>query len=125
MEFGSFDIIVGMDWLSLNRVEVICFEKMLRIPLTNDHMLELSWLTWWKERDKIKIQDVPVVKEYPDVFPDNLPGFPPARPVEFRIDLVPRATPVAKPPYRLAPSEMQELSSQLHEFLDKGFIRPS
>ena len=59
-----------------------------------------------KEKDKKKIQDVPVVKEYPEVFPEDLPGLPPARPVEFRIDLVPGATPVAKSPYRLAPSEM-------------------
>ncbi|KAD7116963.1 hypothetical protein E3N88_04231 [Mikania micrantha] len=63
--------------------------------------------------------------EYPEVFPEDLPGLPPARPVEFLIDLVPGATPIAKSPYRLAPSEMQELSNQLQELLDKGFIRPS
>ncbi|KAD6118987.1 hypothetical protein E3N88_10258 [Mikania micrantha] len=65
------------------------------------------------------------LKEYPEEFPEDLQGLPPARPVEFRIDLVPGATPVAKSPYRLAPSEMQELSNQLQELLDKGFIRPS
>ncbi|KAD5802646.1 hypothetical protein E3N88_14006 [Mikania micrantha] len=86
MELGSFDIIVGMDWLSFNQVEVICSEKLLRIPL---------------------------------------PSLPPVRPVEFRIDLILGATPVAKSPYRLAPSGMQEFSNQLQELLDKGFIRPS
>ena len=71
------------------------------------------------------ISDVPVVCDFTDVFPKDLPGLPPPRSVDFRIDLVPGATPVARAPYRLAPSEMQELSSQLLELLDKGFIRPS
>ncbi|KAD4180404.1 hypothetical protein E3N88_28995 [Mikania micrantha] len=72
-----------------------------------------------------KIQDVPIVRDYADVFPNDLPGLPPERSVQFRIDLIPGATLVAKSPYRLAPSEMQELSNQLQELLDKGFIRPS
>ena len=71
------------------------------------------------------IDQIPVVSEYPDVFPDELPGIPPERQVEFRIDLVPGAAPIARTPYRLAPPEMQELSTQLQELLDKGFIRPS
>ncbi|KAL8260217.1 hypothetical protein R6Q59_028170 [Mikania micrantha] len=153
MELGSFEIIIGMDWLSLNRVEIVCSEKLLRIPMANGEVLEVRgdqakrsvkiiscikarkclqkkcvvFLAHMmeKQKDKIKIQDVPVVKEYPEVFPDDLPGLPPARPVEFGIDLVPGATPVAKSPYRLAPSEMQELSNQLQELQDKGFIRPS
>ncbi|GJV07443.1 putative reverse transcriptase domain-containing protein [Tanacetum coccineum] len=61
----------------------------------------------------------------PEVFPDDLPGLPPSRQVEFKIDLVPGAAPVARAPYRLAPSEMKELSEQLKELLEKGFIRPS
>ncbi|GKG48288.1 hypothetical protein Tco_0510173, partial [Tanacetum coccineum] len=60
-----------------------------------------------------------------EVFPEDLSGLPPQRQVEFRIDLVSGATPVAKSPYRLATSEMQELSAQLQELQDKGFIRPS
>ena len=59
------------------------------------------------------------------MFPEELPGIPPERQVEFRIDLVPGAAPIAKAPYRLAPPEMQDLSMQLQELLDKGFIRPS
>ncbi|KAJ9547488.1 hypothetical protein OSB04_020031 [Centaurea solstitialis] len=77
------------------------------------------------EARKKTVAEVPVVSEYPDVFPDDLPGIPPERQVEFRIELVPGATPVAKAPYRLAPPEMMELSKQLGELLDKGFIRPS
>jgi len=79
-----------------------------------------------EKKDKEKnVSDVPVVRDFPKVFPEDLPGPPPPRPVDFRIDLIPGATPVAKSPYRLAPSEMQELSSQLQELLEKGFIRPS
>ncbi|GJX40499.1 putative reverse transcriptase domain-containing protein [Tanacetum coccineum] len=84
---GSFDVIVGMDWLSNQKVVIVCHEKIVRI----------------------------LVKE----------GLPPQRQVEFRIFLIPGATPVAKSPNRLAPSEMQELSEQLQELQDKGFIRPS
>ncbi|GKC50099.1 hypothetical protein Tco_1072844 [Tanacetum coccineum] len=68
---------------------------------------------------------VPVIRDFPKVFPEELPGLPPSRQVEFRIDLVLRAAPVARAPYRLAPSEMKELSVQLQELLEKGFIRPS
>ena len=71
------------------------------------------------------VEEVPIVREFPDVFPEELPGVPPERQVEFHIDLIPGAAPIAKAPYRLAPPEMQELSSQLQELLGKGFIRPS
>nr|GFC35995.1 putative reverse transcriptase domain-containing protein [Tanacetum cinerariifolium] len=72
-----------------------------------------------------RLEDVPIVREFPEVFPEDLPGIPPARPVEFQIDLVPGAVPVARAPYRLALSEMKELAKQLQELSDKGFIRPS
>nr|GEW36694.1 putative reverse transcriptase domain-containing protein [Tanacetum cinerariifolium] len=72
-----------------------------------------------------QLEDVPVVRDYPEVFPKDLPGLPPTRPVEFQIDLIPGAAPVARAPYRLAPSEMKELSEQLQELFEKGFIRPS
>ncbi|GJV92803.1 putative reverse transcriptase domain-containing protein [Tanacetum coccineum] len=72
-----------------------------------------------------QIKDAPIVLDFPEVFPEDLPGLPPARPVEFQIDLIPRVAPVARAPYRLAPSEMKELLKQLQELSDKGFIRPS
>ncbi|GJZ20191.1 retrovirus-related pol polyprotein from transposon 17.6 [Tanacetum coccineum] len=72
-----------------------------------------------------RLEDVPIVRDFPDVFPEDLQGLPPTRQVEFRIDLVPGAAPVARAPYRLAPSKMKELSEQLKELSDKGFIRPS
>ncbi|GJX06904.1 putative reverse transcriptase domain-containing protein [Tanacetum coccineum] len=75
--------------------------------------------------DVIKLEDIVVVRNFPEVFPDDLPRLPPSREFEFRINLILRAMPVAKSPYHLAPSEMEELSSQLRELQDKGFIRPS
>ncbi|KAI3797604.1 hypothetical protein L1987_32864 [Smallanthus sonchifolius] len=78
-----------------------------------------------KDVKEKSIQDIPIIREFPEVFPKDLSGLPPVRQVEFRIDLMPGANPVARAPYRLAPSEMQELASQLQELSDKGFIRPS
>ncbi|KAJ9539281.1 hypothetical protein OSB04_032014 [Centaurea solstitialis] len=78
-----------------------------------------------KEGKEKQIQNFPVVRDYPEVFPEELPGLPPHKQVEFHIDLVQGAAPVAKSLYRLTPSEMQELSNQLQELLDKGFIQPS
>ncbi|GKD41820.1 putative reverse transcriptase domain-containing protein, partial [Tanacetum coccineum] len=78
-----------------------------------------------KELKEKLLGDVPVIRDSPEVFPEELPGLPPPRQVEFRIDLIPGAAPVARAPYRLAPSEMKELSKQLQELLEKGFIRPS
>ncbi|GKC02953.1 putative reverse transcriptase domain-containing protein [Tanacetum coccineum] len=75
--------------------------------------------------EKKSAKDIPVVNEFLNVFPEDLSGIPPERQVEFRIDLIPGATPFAKTPYCLAPSEMKELMSQLQELLDKGFIHPS
>ncbi|GJU62185.1 hypothetical protein Tco_1244020 [Tanacetum coccineum] len=88
----------------------------------------LAQVTSKKAEDKSeekRLEDVPIVREFPEVFPEELPGLPPTRQVEFQIDLVPGAAPVARAPYRLAPAEMQELSTQLQELSDRGFIRPS
>ncbi|GJR90936.1 putative reverse transcriptase domain-containing protein [Tanacetum coccineum] len=73
-----------------------------------------------KKSDEKRLEDIPVVREFPKVFPKDLPGLPPIRQVEFQIDLIPGATPVARAPYRLAPSKMQELSNQLQELADRG-----
>ncbi|GJV71311.1 putative reverse transcriptase domain-containing protein [Tanacetum coccineum] len=75
--------------------------------------------------EKKRLEDVPIVRDFPDVSPKDLPGLPPTRQVEFQIDLVHGAAPIARAPYRLALSEMKELSEQLKELSDKGFIRPS
>ncbi|GKE64900.1 hypothetical protein Tco_1519061 [Tanacetum coccineum] len=88
----------------------------------------LAHVTTKEVEDKSKekrLEDVPIVQDFLKVFPENLPGIPPARQVKFRIDLIPGAAPIARVPYRLAPSEMKELLDQLKEISDKGFIRPS
>nr|GEZ72365.1 reverse transcriptase domain-containing protein [Tanacetum cinerariifolium] len=72
--------------------------------------------------DEKRLEDIPVVKEFLDIFPKDLPGLSPIRQVEFQIDLISGTTPIARAPYRLAPSEMQELSNQLQELIDRGFI---
>ncbi|GKF82013.1 hypothetical protein Tco_0243669, partial [Tanacetum coccineum] len=78
-----------------------------------------------KKPDKKRLEDISVIREFPEVFPEDLPGLPPVCQVEFQIDLIPGATPIARETYRLASSEMQELSNQLQELSDRGFIRPS
>ncbi|GJW65385.1 putative reverse transcriptase domain-containing protein [Tanacetum coccineum] len=126
---GSFDVIIGMDWLSNYKAEIIFHEKVVRIPLLDGNMLRVLG-----ERPKEKVrflmgvkkqEEIVVVRDFPKVFSDDLSGLPPIWEIEFQIKLIPEATPVAKSPYRLAPSELEELSGQLKEFQDKGFIRPS
>ena len=71
------------------------------------------------------LDEIPLVREFPDVFPDDIVGLPSEREVEFTIDLIPGAEPISIPPYRMAPAELRELKAQLEELLSKGFIRPS
>ncbi|GKF62157.1 hypothetical protein Tco_0182211 [Tanacetum coccineum] len=78
-----------------------------------------------KKLDEKRLEDIPIVREFPEGFSKDLPGLPPIRQVEFQIDLMPGTAPVARAPYRLAPLEMQELSDQLQELANRGFIRPS
>ncbi|GKA14493.1 putative nucleotidyltransferase, ribonuclease H [Tanacetum coccineum] len=129
---GSFDVIIGMDWLSNYKAEIICHEKVVRIPLPNGKVLRVlgerpdakaRLLMSAKASDK-KQEEIVVVRDFPEVFPDDLSGLPPLREIEFHIELIPGAVPIAKSPYRLAPSKLEELSGQLKELQDKGFIRP-
>ncbi|GJR68979.1 putative reverse transcriptase domain-containing protein [Tanacetum coccineum] len=160
VELGSFDAIIGMDWLAKYQAVIMCAEKIVRIPWKNKTLIihgdgstqgnvtRLNIISCTKTQkymekgfpiflahvttkeiedksEKKRLEDVPIVQDFPEVFPEDLPGLPPTRQVEFQIDLVPGAAPVARAPYRLAPSEMKELSEQLKELSDKGFIRPS
>ncbi|GJR06690.1 putative reverse transcriptase domain-containing protein [Tanacetum coccineum] len=152
IKLGSFDVIIGMDWLSKYHAKILCDEKVVHIPINDETLIirgdrsktRLNLISCIKtekyisrgcqvfmiqvtekKSDEKRLEDIPVVKEFSDVFPEDLPGLPPVRQVEFQIDLIPGAAPVARTPYRLAPSEMQELSNQLQELTDRGFIRPS
>ncbi|GKA88781.1 reverse transcriptase domain-containing protein [Tanacetum coccineum] len=160
VELGSFDAIIGMDWLAKYQAVIVCAEKIVRIPWRNETLIihsdgsnqgnvtRLNIISCTKmqkymekgfpiflahvtakevedKSEKKRLEDVPIVQDFPEVFPEDLPGLPPTRQVEFQIDLVLGAAPVARAPYRLAPSKMKELSEQLKELSDKGFIRPS
>ncbi|GJW62825.1 putative reverse transcriptase domain-containing protein [Tanacetum coccineum] len=130
---GSFDVIVGMDWLSYHRVVIVCYKKIVRIPLSNGEILEIHGERQEKDpkslscikADEKRLDDIRTVRDFPKVFPNDLTGLPPVREIEFCIDLIPGALPVVKSPYCLAPYEMQELSNQLKDLQEKGFIRPS
>ncbi|GJU81230.1 putative reverse transcriptase domain-containing protein [Tanacetum coccineum] len=124
---GSFDVIIGMDWLSNYKAEIIYHEKVVRIPLPDGKVLRVSgerseekarFFMGAKAGDKNQ-EEIVVVRDFPEVFPNDLFGLPPIQEIEFRIELTPVATPVAKSPYRLAPSELEELSGQLKELQDK------
>ncbi|GJX36554.1 putative reverse transcriptase domain-containing protein [Tanacetum coccineum] len=152
IELGTFDVIIGMDWLVKHDALIVCGKKEVHIPVKgkmlvvkgNCDVSRLKVVSCIKARKYIergchlfvahvtekepkekRLEDVPIIRDFPEVFPDDLPGLPPPRQVEFRIELVPGAAPVARAPYRLAPSEMKELSDQLKELSEKGFIRPS
>ncbi|GJX25593.1 reverse transcriptase domain-containing protein [Tanacetum coccineum] len=113
---SSFDIVIGMDWLSNYHAKILCDEKVVHIPIDGETLIIQ---VMEKKADEKRLEDISVVKEFPDVFPENLPGIPPVRQVEFQIDLIPGAAPIARTPYRLSPSEMQELSNQLQEPTDR------
>ncbi|GJX59869.1 putative reverse transcriptase domain-containing protein [Tanacetum coccineum] len=118
-----FDVVIGMDWLSKYHAKILCDEKVVYIPI-NGKTLIIRVME--KKSGEKRLEDILVVREFPEVFPKDLPGLPPVRQIEFQIDLIPELAPSRpEPPYRLAPSEMQELSDQLQELVDQGFIRTS
>ncbi|GJV58143.1 putative reverse transcriptase domain-containing protein [Tanacetum coccineum] len=152
IKLGSFDVVIGMDWFSKYHAKIICDEKVVHILIDDETLIirgdrsktRLSLIScikteryisrgcqvfiaqvMEKKADERRLEDIPVVREFPEVFPKDLTGLPPIRLVEFQIDLMPGVAPVARAPYRLAHSEMHELSNQLQELVDRGFIRPS
>ncbi|GJY03680.1 putative nucleotidyltransferase, ribonuclease H [Tanacetum coccineum] len=126
IKLGSFDVVIGMDLLSKYHAKILCDEKVVHIPIDGETLIiRVDRIMEKKKLDEKKLEDITVVKEFPEVFPENLHGLPPVHQVEFQIDLIPKAAPVARAPYRLVPSEIQLLSNQLQELTDRGFIRPS
>ncbi|GKG23491.1 hypothetical protein Tco_0391527, partial [Tanacetum coccineum] len=125
IKLGSFDVVIGMDWLSKYNAKILCDEKVVHIPINGETLIIRGYISrgcqvfmiqvMEKKSDEKKLEYITVVKEFLDVFPEDLPGLPPVRQVEFQIDLILGEAPVARTPYRLAPSEMQELSNQLQE----------
>ncbi|WVZ80013.1 hypothetical protein U9M48_027531 [Paspalum notatum var. saurae] len=128
----GIDVILGMNWMNENhavldigsrtvQLKSNVSGKVLKIHIPNQKHIEPTVNT----TELQEIKKIPIVCEFPDVFPEELPGLPPDRNVEFSIELVPGTAPVSKRPYRMAPDELKELKTQLQEQLDKGFIRPS
>ncbi|KAL0544441.1 hypothetical protein IC582_019556 [Cucumis melo] len=153
LDMLDFDVILGMDWLAANHASIDCSRKEVTFnpPSLASFKFKgggskslpqiisairasklLSQGTWGilasvvdtREAD-VSLSSEPVVRDYPDVFPEELPGLPPHREVEFAIELEPGTVPISRAPYRMAPAELKELKVQLQELLDKGFIRPS
>ncbi|GJW75286.1 putative reverse transcriptase domain-containing protein [Tanacetum coccineum] len=153
LDMCEFDIILGIDWLAAHRATIDCHSR--RVIFGDIHAPEFIYhgsllgksmkiISALKARtllshgcegflatihdttsDVSSIHDQPIVSEFQDVFPEELPGIPPIRDVEFNIELIPGAEPISKAPYRMAPIELKELKDQLQELLERGFIRPS
>ena len=153
LDIVDFDVILGADWLHYNRAHIDYYEKsvtfyrpglpevtfvgersgvrhgVISAMRANKLLLKgcQGYLAHVVLNDVVpsNVKEVGVVKHYPDVFPDDLPGLPPDRDVEFSIDLLPGTDPISLTPYIMAPAELRELKIQLQELLDKGFIQPS
>ena len=153
LDIHDFDAILGMDWLSRHHATVDCYRKEVRLcrpgqtevvfyglrkTLPNSIMTAIKankmlrksysgYLAYVIEvRDSgSQLEDIPVVREFSDVFPEDLPGIPPDREIDFQIELAPRTEPISKAPYRMAPLELNELKVQMEELVSKGFVRSS
>ncbi|XP_070023135.1 uncharacterized protein [Nicotiana sylvestris] len=144
---------MGMDWLYSCFAKLDCHTRTMRLEFPNESVVEwkgdivvpkgrfISYLKAAKmikkgyvyhlvrvtdtDAEAPKLESVPVVNEFPGVFPDELPGIPPDREIDIGIDVMPGTQPISIPPYRMAPAELKELKEQLKDLLEKGFIRPS
>ncbi|TYK04093.1 ty3-gypsy retrotransposon protein [Cucumis melo var. makuwa] len=153
LDMRDFDVILGMDWLSANFTSIDCSRKevVLNLPLVasfkfkgvgtivlpkvisaleaskllNQGALSILGSVVDTREPEVSLSFEPVVREYPDVFPDELPGLPPSREIDFAIELEQNTVPISKAPYRMTPAELKELKVQLQKLLDNGFIRPS
>ena len=151
--FHEFNLILGMDWLSKHRDIVDCDKKTVRLKYSDMSEVTVHGIQFGavsnvvstmqalrllrkgceaflalvldSKRGQVDVEKIPVVKEFPDVFPEELPGIPPEREVDMSIEVVQGTIPISKAPYCMAPIELKELKTQLQELLDKGFIRPS
>jgi hypothetical protein len=127
----GMDVILGMDWMNRHKVVLDISERMVEInsPIVGATTLYLPFKDGVNPRSYVAItsqlEEIPVVREFADVFPDELSGMPPDRDVEFVIELQPGTAPISKRPYRMPPKELAELKTQLQELLDKGYIHPS
>ncbi|KAG8500968.1 hypothetical protein CXB51_003067 [Gossypium anomalum] len=153
MPFGDFDVILGMEWLAEHGVILDCYKKKFSVQIEDGNSVEVNgirtnglariisaikvnkllhqgctaYLAYVINSDSVESQcsQIRTVCEFPDVFPEELPGLPPDREVEFAIEVYPGTNPVSIPSYRMSPTKLKELKVQLQDLLERGFIRPS
>ncbi|KAL2230223.1 UNVERIFIED_CONTAM: Transposon Tf2-12 polyprotein [Sesamum indicum] len=153
LDLKEFDVILGMDWLAQHKAIVDCYKKEVMIECSGESKVILvgdrqvvpvcvisamearrlmfegceAYLAHVVDTEKVNptLEEIPVVRDFPEVFPDDLPGLPPHREVDFAIETLPGVAPISIAPYRMAPVELHELKKQIEELLGKGFIRPS
>ena len=153
LPFHEFDLILGMDCLSKHWAIVDCDKKTILLKCSDMSMVIVHGirseavsniisamqarrflrkgceaflaLVLDSKREQVNLEKNHVVKEFPDVFPNELPGIPPEREVDLSIEVVHGTTPISRAPYRMVPTKLKNFKTQLHELLDKGFIRPS
>jgi hypothetical protein len=127
----GIDVILGMSWMKLHRAVLDIASRLVHLdsPMYGKVILHLSAVSHIKASlhhvVELKLEDIHVIREFLDMFPDDLPRMPPERAIKIKIELQPGTTPIAKAPYKMSPMEMKELKIQLEGLLDKGYIRPS
>jgi hypothetical protein len=120
-----------MDWIKQHRAVIQCQEKAVVLTTSKgdiisvDVVVQAQSIATVNQLDDSANKEDPVMDEFPDVFPDDLPGMPPDRDIEFIIELLPGTVPIAKRPYRMRVNELEELKKQIKELQEKGFIHPS
>jgi hypothetical protein len=130
LSLEGIDVILGTNWMTKHQVRLDISSRVVKIDspyygVTTLYLPQQECLhPCTYTITNIKVKDIPIVCEYPDVFPDDLPGMPPDRDIEFIIELQPGTAPISKRPYRMPPNELAELKIQLQDLLDKGYIRP-
>lgn len=129
LDSKGIDVILGMDWLTKYHGVIDCAQRLITMKHPNGTKIEYQAVSELVGEVQLNLAnvvlDIPVVKEYPDVFPEDLPGMPPDREIEFSIDLAPCTAPIYKRPYRKDANQLAELKDQIQELLGKGYIRPS
>lgn len=134
LSMQNFDVILGIEWLASYHAILVCFGKrvIFQIPEQSEFIFHgdrappsVLEAVIGKETKEAKLKDLLIIRDFPEVFLEDLPGLPPSREIEFTIELVPRSGPISKAPYRMAPTELRELKVQIQYLLEKGFIRPS
>jgi len=131
LKTSRIDVILGMEWLKQRKAVIQCDSKTVQLMTPSGQQIEVEVSMSAKQYYTVNqlkgtsIEDIRIVNEYLDVFPEELPGMPPDRDIRFIIELLPETAPIAKRPYRMGVNELAELKKQLRELIDKGYVQPS